>query len=174
MKTYSRHLALTLLLIFLLSFNSNAQCPETYGYMGNYPGNRENGWSNELQGVTHDSDNWFFTQDDRLWKFPITHPLQNMVTTADPSRGILKKNIPPLLENEGYDHFGDLDFHKGLLLVPMEGNMPVIVAVFKASNLEYLGYVELAAQRRAGWCAVNPIDGYLYSSNSQVKASDPI
>ncbi|MBN1636569.1 MAG: hypothetical protein JW920_08650 [Deltaproteobacteria bacterium] len=146
----------------------------TYSYMGNYPGDRENGWSDNLQGVTQDSDNWFFTQKERLWKFPITHHLGEKVTTADLTRGILKKSIPSLLKSEGYDHFGDLDFYRGILLVPMEGRTPIIVAVFKASNLEYLGYVELTEQKKAGWCAVNPIDGYLYSSNSLVKASDPI
>ena len=39
----------------------------------NYPKDRENGWSDELQGVTTDDSNWYFTQIGRLWKFPFSH-----------------------------------------------------------------------------------------------------
>lgn len=35
-----------------------------YKYLGNYPENRENGWSDELQGVCHDENFWYFSQNN--------------------------------------------------------------------------------------------------------------
>ena len=41
-----------------------------YEFINDYPYFRENGLSNECQGVCHDKDNWYFTQDGNLWKIP--------------------------------------------------------------------------------------------------------
>lgn len=132
-------------------------------YIGDYPKNRENGWSNELQGVAHDDNNWFFTQKMALWKFPIGHDLNRKQTKADPGSGILKVGIPRTLR--GYDHFGDLDLVDGYLLVPMTGKQPPILAVFRASDLSFVDSAPFEGQQYAGWCAFNQAFG-LFSSNS--------
>lgn len=56
-----------------------------------YPSNRENGWSEELQGVTHDDDCWYFSQKDRLLKFPVGYDL-NRPLDDDPT--VLTAGIP--------------------------------------------------------------------------------
>lgn len=44
-------------------------------YLGNYPDEAEVIWADELQGVTHDSDDWFITQRYYLWKIPVAYDL---------------------------------------------------------------------------------------------------
>jgi len=39
-------------------------------FLGDYPKDREPGWSADLQGVTHDEANWFISQTKELWNFP--------------------------------------------------------------------------------------------------------
>ena len=58
-------------------------CParEAHQYLGNYPGNRENGWSDEAQGVAHDDGHWFFTQKDWLLKFPVDFDLNTGIAS---------------------------------------------------------------------------------------------
>lgn len=42
-----------------------------------FPKDSEPGWSDELNGVTHDEKNWYFSQNPSggpcLWKFPVGH-----------------------------------------------------------------------------------------------------
>ena len=48
------------------------------------------------------------------------------------------------------------------------------MAVFKAENLAYLGYAKLSQEKKASWCAVNPTNGWLYSSGDYAaKTDDP-
>lgn len=80
-----------------------------YRYLGNYPKDRNTGWSVNMQGVTHDENHWYFTQEQKLWKFPVGHDLNQKVTRADPARGILQVNMPEEMRSLGYNHFGDFD-----------------------------------------------------------------
>jgi hypothetical protein len=150
-------------------------CAATHQYLGNYPQDREPGWSVEFQGIAHDAGNWFMTQRDWLWKFPLAHDLNAGVTGPDPLRGILRQRIPPLLRQLGYNHFGDPDQTRGFVLVPLEGAQPPRIAVFRASDLGYVTSTPLetriSQQTKGGWLAVSP-DGLLYSSNSTISSSD--
>ena len=162
-------------------------------YLGNYPSDRQNGWSDNLQGVGHDQNNWFFTQKKRLWKFPLTHDLNKYVSLDKLPSGVQSVKIPSILSNQGYNHFGDLVQYKGFLLIPLEAEhettgkvlskIPVakdkvkspknskkpLIAVFKASDLSYIGSAQLEEiQTKAGWCAVNPKNGLLYTSNNEI------
>ena len=89
-------------------------------------------------------------------------------------------DIPTVLKDDGYNHFGDLDFYSGLLLIATEGKIasqkgyPPIVSVFEAVSLRYLGHLQLTRQRKAGWCAVRPLDNRLYSSDSTVDRQFPV
>ena len=103
-------------------------------YLGNYPNARHSGWSEELQGVTHDDGNWYFTQKGALWKFPVSHDLNERVTEANPAKGILRTRIPTVLRDHGYNHFGDLDHHRGHLFVPVEGGSMPVIAIFRAAD----------------------------------------
>ena len=142
-------------------------------YEGNYPKSRENGWSDELQGVTHDHNSWYFTQKETLWKFPVSHNLNERIEVAAPYRGILKTKIPWVLRSMGYDHLGDIDHQFGYLFVPMTGGEnTAIIAVFRASDLKFTAYDYLNPQgTQAGWAAINPLDNILYST---AKIMNPI
>jgi hypothetical protein len=136
-------------------------------YLGNFPKHRNSGWSEKLQGVTHDADNWFFTQVNHLWKFPISHDLNKKVTSPESDKGILRVGIPG--QFKGYDHFGDPDHHRGFIFVPLEGDGKAPqVLVFKASNLDFVASYLLPQQNKAGWIAVHPKSGLLYTSNSTI------
>jgi len=173
-------------------------CARSYKYLGEYPTERDNGWSENLQGVTNDGINWFFTQTNTLWKFPVKHDLNTKVTKANPSKGILKVGIPPDLAKEHYNHFGDLDYYKGYLFVPVEASQkvwdpgtveeqyvvpnsynygtkrfPAAIFVFRAADLHYVGKTVLN-QKSAGWCAINYLEGVLYTSESIISYEEPM
>jgi hypothetical protein len=125
-----------------------------------YPSDASPGWTHKLNGVTHDDQYWYFAQQEKLWKVPVGHDLNAEFDDTFLSAGI------PL---EGYDHFGDIDYNEGLVYVPIEGHnhepqLPAVVAIFD-QNLQFRGSVRLTAQGASGpWCAVNPLNGFLYSS----------
>ena len=146
-------------------------------YIGQYPSDRSNGWSHNLQGIGHDDNNWFFTQAHRLWKFPVTHDLNKGVNLNNLPKGVRTVPIPIDLRKKGYDHFGDLVGHNGYLFIPLEAtegsnkDRPLL-AVFRASTLAYIGCAPMRMQNRAGWIAVNPTNGWLYSSNNLINPSN--
>ena len=40
-------------------------------YLGNYPDERQDDWTAECQGVTHDANHWFITQKNGVWRVPV-------------------------------------------------------------------------------------------------------
>ncbi len=145
-----------------------------------YPKGTRLSWSDELQGVTHDSDYWFFTQKNRLWRFPVDCDLEKVSNSEE----MRNAGIPKELTKLGYDHFGDLDHFGGFLFVPVTGGeghsrgTPVI-AVFRASDLHYVGCSQLSkddasGQTTARWCAIHPRSGELYTSNNIISSQDPM
>ncbi|TKB69809.1 MAG: hypothetical protein E8D45_13580 [Nitrospira sp.] len=145
-------------------------------YLGNYPSHRSPGWSNELQGLAHDLQNWFITQKDTLWKFPVTHDLNRAVSKAAPPPGVRWSGIPASLKQAGYDHFGDLDQYGGFLFIPLEGSQKPRIAVFRTYDLSFVGSFVLTGRTQAGWCALRlESDGlYLYMSNNVIDGANPI
>ena len=167
-------------------------------YRGNFPKHRNNGWGKGLQGVANDHLHWFFTQKGKLWKFPISHDLNTKVTKAVPSKGIGVVPIPKVLRAGLYNHFGDLDYFNGYLFIPLEGGgarggtvgglinkIPKIspvpvhkavprIAIFRSSNLAYVGSFLLPAQKKTGWNAIHPTTKQLYTSNSGISPADPL
>lgn len=143
--------------------------PPEVTYLGNYPDD-EFAWSELQNGVTHDEDNWYFTQERRLWKIPVGWDLRRNLDTDDLPPGVHFRGVPASLLKVfdedgiyGYNHFGDLEYVDGFLFVPMEQNLvppplPVIpeplkvyclvepcvltpgVAVFRADDLSYVGF----------------------------------
>lgn len=150
-------------------------------FLGDFPHVRKSGWGDRLQGVTHDADHWYFTQTNYLWKIPVAKSLELFIDRVKwhgpiPVRqpleevarqmGLMTRRLPLVLEKEGYSHLGDLTCHRGKLLVPVEGGPRPLITVFD-TELKYLGCFHLPkVQDSAPWCAVNPEDGLLYSSNT--------
>lgn len=141
-------------------------------YLGNYPSDHVNVWSDSLQGIGHDQSNWFFTQTKQLWKFPVGFDLNRIVKNPLPA-GVKRASISKSLKDKGYDHFGDLVHHKGYLFIPLEAgeganNQRPLLAVYRAQDLGFVGWTFLDKQTKAGWLAINPKDGLLYSSNNNL------
>ena len=139
-----------------------------FRHLNDYPDDRETGWSEEVQGISHNDDHWFITQKDRLWKIPVSVDLNSDIEGDDPARGIFTVPIPPVLTDE-YNHFGDVDYNNGFLFIGLENTDTEPTArmlCFDADTLEFIGSVLLKEQgTHASWCAVNPADGFLYSSS---------
>ncbi len=139
----------------------------THNYLGNYPKDRENGWSEELQGVCSDGQNWYFAQKNKLWKFPLSHDLNKEITRADPERGILMTQLDGYLAMKGaYNHMGDLDYYNGFVFVPVEPANNLFrarVAMYRADTLELVSYNYLNSPK-GPWCAIDSRSGLLLSS----------
>ncbi len=127
--------------------------PSTREYDGQSP--RDLDWYDDMQGVANDASNWYFTNDDNLWKVPVGTSLANCQEGRD--GGFLRARIPA-----GHQHFGDPDHHEGKVYVPIWINGgDGAVAVYEASTLRLLGITD-PLPLRTGWVAVNR--GYLYTS----------
>ncbi|MCP3100272.1 hypothetical protein LZ198_15485 [Myxococcus sp. K15C18031901] len=122
---------------------------------GEFPSEVSPGYTDNLQGVTHDAANWYMTNTTTLYKMPVGRNL------AQGGYASISSGIPAQLS--AYNHLGDLSYHAGRLYVPIEGSTPG-VAVFD-TNLTYIAHATLPGAADAAWCAVNPVDGKLYTSN---------
>ncbi|SHG97806.1 PLAT/LH2 domain-containing protein [Fibrobacter sp. UWH9] len=143
-----------------------------YDYINTYPKDRENGWSEELNGVCHDESNWYFTQNGNLWKFPVKHSLNEKVTKENVSKGIYK--------NHYGKHLGDLDHYQEHLFVPVTDDGDPYIAVFSTKDI----HTRITIQKMKlpngkkygglGWVAINPKNGLLFTSAGGLSKDSPI
>lgn len=151
----------------------------TPDFIGNNPSNKKTNYSDSLQGVSHNNNQWFFTQETKIHRFDIFLDRQNFEITY----------MPQPLADLDYDHFGDPEYieynNNGYLLIPVEnGDLGSILSVFRDdtqnNRLIYIGYsilekqTELLNTNRAGWVAFNPINRLLYSSSSSIDRHKPV
>lgn len=148
-----------------------------------FPRDREPGWSSDVQGVTHDADTWFITQERVMWMFPVEWSLNDSIyrdiapmlgghgSCSGVDRGL---GIAPELADQGYAHLGDCDYWDGRVYIPVEnknGLAPLVVAprVSRQGALcSPADVAPLVGQKEAPWCAVSPLNGLLFSSNFDV------
>lgn len=161
--------------------------PAGYTTTGNnydYPKDREPGWSDDLQGVTHDENTWYFTQSGILWMFPVERDLNSAVTgtVLFPILGddglvgheprIFGLTLSQKLKDLGCYHLGDCDYDQGRVYIPVEGSQPPLVVSFMVKNRNINSNAKdvafLTHQTEAPWCAINPLNGMLYSSNFNI------
>ncbi len=132
-----------------------------FKYLGDYPAETNPGWHEGVDGLAHDRNNWFITQETEIWKIPVSIDL-NESSSRRAVRHLSIRNYPALA---AYDHFGDPDYFeldgRGYLIVPVEG-VDKAIALFNADNLEYVAQA-LTSQSHLSWCAIDP-QGRLYSS----------
>lgn len=143
-----------------------------YTYIGQWPHERQMGWSEEVQGITHDDNNWFFTQNGNLWKFPITHRLGDACKKENKPDDVLvtsltKENVLGRQKAESAEwkiyamkrpHMGDIDYYfDGVVgyvfvsaevdfIIPVVGGYTVTingVAVYRASDLSFVSFQEI-------------------------------
>ncbi|MGE5662006.1 MAG: hypothetical protein ACM3X1_07125 [Ignavibacteriales bacterium] len=146
---------------------------ENYDAIHEYPKGVTFDWGNVGQGVANDGKNWFFSCEDALWKIPAHFDLGIEIDEDTPS--VIKKGLDeddmPYLVSKGVEHLGDLDYFKskgqskGQLYVPAEGGKGVI-ALFDAETLNYIVSSDPLTSQEGSvpWCAINPLNGLLYSS----------
>ena len=140
-------------------------------------------WTEDFQGMTTDGDYWFFTNGSgyaKLTKFPVDESLMQ----SSPSGGSKKRfglveyevsssgNLKSFY-TEYSKHFGDLSYFEKYLFIPAYGgDVPYPeIWIVDAESLE-LKHRESLKRFGAdyfgnlGWCAINPNDGRLYTSDS--------
>lgn len=165
----------TLLMISIFIFiEPKTGLAQYYGsyflYHGAYPENEETVYSgessNNIQGITHDENNWFISMTEELWKIPVQYDLRH-VNTSSQYPGIIQRllsDILPLAQANFY-HIGDVSYYKGYVVAPVEAHTPQphAIVLFRGNDLQYVGRAELTGYQDLGWVAVDP-DGYVYVS----------
>jgi hypothetical protein len=167
------------------AWTASALACATPDFLGDYPKDEELPWSENVQGVAHDDGHWFFTNQDSLIKLPADFPLHEDPDfdnpTADLRRRQLDDSAYEQLEDRGINHFGDIDYYGGFIFAPLETPALFVlgqqvqlarswIAVFDPSDLSLLSLTEVTDDQgeKAGWLAIDPWTGYLYSSPSHV------
>jgi hypothetical protein len=158
---------------------ADAQVCTQHTYLGNRPDEGNPGWHEEAQGLAHDADNWYVSQNPgffvvggtiqggpKLWRIPVTHDLADGVDCGDTGVSCKRLFDTPLF-GLGYNHYGDIDFFqtggRSFLVVPIEGGDPgPAMAFFRGDDtLEFLGLAPVAPQGKSSWVAVDPVRRHL-------------
>ena len=187
--TFTRYLTVIFLGLLLLPASGFAQQLESYYlYIGEHPTDANPGWHEDVQGITHDDDNWYITHavtDDSsrqaMWKIPVGVNLASSVSPG--SNGVERISISDIwaadqeFANKGYWHFGDISYYQydnqGYIFVPFESwdNPYLCFAVFTTNPFQYLDHapIDLQRQTHAAWVAIDPRPtdeggGVLYSA----------
>lgn len=111
-----------------------------------------------------------------IWKFPVGFDLNKKVNTSNPENGITK-----MVRNYN-GHFGDLEYYEGKLFVTVSSDERFkgshsSIELYDADTLKFIRShtmidgVTGEQFESVGWCAVNPNDGLLYTSNGAIKES---
>jgi HYR domain len=160
---------------------ADAQVCTQHTFLGNRPDEGNPGWHQEAQGLAHDADNWYVSQNPgffvvggtiqggpKLWRIPVTHDLADGVDCGDTGVSCKRLFDTPLF-GLGYNHYGDIDFFqtggRSFLVVPIEGGDPgPAMAFFRGDEtLEFLGLAPVAPQGKSSWVAVDPVGDVISS-----------
>ncbi|WP_437995826.1 hypothetical protein WMF26_32020 [Sorangium sp. So ce185] len=135
--------------------------------ISDYPFDRSFEAGNDLQGVTHDASNWYFTNAKLAWPNPTRSHIWRVPVGAD-------LNASPTIYNNPwhgvYNHFGDIVHVSGKIYVPLEtgggSGTGSAIGVFNTA-LQYYGYAVLPGPQGGScpWIAYNPKDSLFYSSS---------
>jgi len=138
---------------------------DSYNYLGAIPFNKGNKrgdleWARQARGITHDAQNWYFSQRDNIYKVSVKRWVGDSGHEA-------VTNIPTTLKDLKYNRFGDIDYFDGLIYAPLQGTKSFALALFDQHlNLVDYKISQKKLQRKgAPWIAVNPINGLIHSSN---------
>lgn len=147
---------------YTLRFHTNE-----YDYIGNHPKELTHNWAENAQGVTHDEENWYISNDKTIVKYHIT-------TDINSNNTLKRIGMPGHLKSLCYEKFKALTHYKGFLFVPLDApdsDQPAAIAMFRASDLSYVYHVELNPEWELGtpgWVAIHPKEGRLYTSSNKL------
>ncbi len=132
--------------------------------LGDHPFDRtySGGYSNDTQGVTHDSNYWFLTNTNNIWRVPVGTNLNDNPSyiSGNPWYGL-------------YNHLGDIIYGAGYLFLPLEKNggsgswcsFGVMNTALQYYNYAIVPDAGISDQGEScPWVAYNPRDGHLYAS----------
>lgn len=134
--------------------------------ISDYPFDRSFDPANDMQGVTHDSNYWYFTNAHASWPWPLSSIWRVPVGTDLNQTPTLTRNPWFLI----YNHFGDLVHVDGKLYVALEadggGGPGGAIGVFNTA-LQPIGYRQIPGPQGSSvpWIAYNPKDRLFYSSS---------
>ena len=111
---------------------------------------------NFSQGVATDGVDWYFSARQTLFK--TNYDYDFLVVNENP--------IPQFLQDQGYNHIGDIAYYEGKLYAPIEDASYVkpIIGLYDAVSLNFTGDFAQVPQSHIPWVAVDPRTGYFYSS----------
>lgn len=181
---------LAVMCVCLVPLTGAAHVCATHTYLGNNPSEGNPGWHQEVQGLAHDADYWYITQNPafrispfdnpptlaggpRLWRVPVTHDLGADADCGSGSVSCGDLRVTALLGG-GYNHYGDPDVYefggRGYVLVPIEGGVAG-VAIFRAdATLQFLASAPFPGQTHSSWVAVDATGRLLSSDFDDVAA----
>jgi hypothetical protein len=107
-------------------FERYRRAPTYFTHAGTYPKNWGWNFANDIQGVTHDDEYWYFSRTQypdyfpdkygELLRIPLGTDLKAEDKFDDPSRQ------PAPLDEARYDHYGDISYHAGNIFVSLQGD----------------------------------------------------
>lgn len=134
---------------------------------------RNKDWTEECQGVTSDGTHWYLSSNKCGWVFePERRAIykfdSRMNLIADHKLGRFLESKFGNLKCEGV-HIGDIDWWAGRIYIPVENPMGLIRLTDDFARTSKHGLVGhnggRPPQSHFPWCAVNPLNGLLYSSD---------
>lgn len=167
-----------------------------YVNLGYGPKNIESSLSNGICGVCHDKDSWYVSQGASIKKVP-AYDLDKNLPCRTQDRGeyfpvymsgrlqsvhyckyyLSNSKTPVGIKVDGVN-FGDIDYCNGYLFAPVydSGKIDTQILVFSASTFDCVGRQILYKKdgvpfQKMEWCAINPQDNCLYTSDAYVSAS---
>lgn len=128
-----------------------------------FPNEAEWQFNNDIQGVTHDASNWYFTRTI----YPVIGTKKGVIAKAPVgynlnSQPAIRYEEPSAMLNAGYNHFGDLTHRSGRLYIGIDGSAGAGVAVWSTDIQYYYGWVNLPGLSSCPWIAYNPLDNLFY------------
>lgn len=130
----------------------------------------------EAQGLTYAHDDiWFLSSRNCISKWRVTgsnlyEPDRVESMKSDVTRSDLHDLVRYNMFDPGYDHIGDIDYHKGLIFAPVEYQnyrRPALLMAF-SDDLQLIGYALLpGGYTTCPFCAINPKTGLLYLLNNR-------
>ena len=128
-------------------------------------------WTRDFQGITTDGQWWYITNGvsrigeyTRLTKGHINRSLDRSISNDYSTTGI---------------HFGDLDCYGNYLFISVDETKHPEIWIFDKAKPKLICKCQLQKAdgtyfSSLGWCAVNPCDGRLYTSESYITSDSPV
>lgn len=168
-----------------------------YEDLGFCPQNVKNDFSNDICGICHDENNWYISQGSAIKMVPANGLDKNLnyIEKVQSNKCPIYRNVrieyvsfskyykstdenTPVGVNIKGPVFGDIDCYNDYIFVPISATetFDSQILVFSKKNFDCVAYQILYKKdgvpfKRLNWCAVNPQDECLYTSDAYISPS---